>query len=469
MTTHPRSFASRVRRLLKPALYLTAFILVPALVGSATLFLKYRALSADPPPTWTDALPATPVYDPGRRTAVVLAGNRGTEATDLLAPYQILAASDSFNVYVVAPERRPSALFPGSPVLPGVDLLPHFSFADYEAAVGTPPDLLVIPFIPSTHMPAEASIIAWVREHVGARTVVLSICGGAMTLADTGLLEGRPATSHQNVLRIERERHPEVDWRSGVRFVETGNLITSAGITAGIDATLFTLRRMLGAPTAEAVARKLGYPHMHFLDDPAYDVPAADPYVELLSGGFRWGRTDIGLVLEDGIDEMALAAVMDTYPRSYAAQVHTVAREHRAVRTKYGLDLVPGWSFEDVPALDRAIVLHANPSGSIPPAGIRVGGVVAEPLEAVDGRFVYDLTIADMARRDGPRLARAAATGLEYPAEDLGLGSRWPVGLLVRIPLLGLIGVGLVYVAGEGLVRRKRRRQAAQRGDAIPV
>ena len=61
-----------------------------------------------PAPAYAGELPARPAHDPAKKTAVVVAGNQLTEVSDLLAPYEVLAASGEFNVYVVAPERKAS-------------------------------------------------------------------------------------------------------------------------------------------------------------------------------------------------------------------------------------------------------------------------------------------------------------------------------------------------------------------------
>lgn len=127
----------RLRRLLKPLALTAALILTPLLAGVVNGAIKLRSASA--PPAFTGSLPAPPVHDPTKLTAVIVAGVQGTEATDLLAPYEILAASGAFNVYTAAPERRLTPLFPGSPNRAGVDMIPHYALAEYDRQIGTPP------------------------------------------------------------------------------------------------------------------------------------------------------------------------------------------------------------------------------------------------------------------------------------------------------------------------------------------
>lgn len=121
--------------------YALAIVLAPLLAGAGgTAVRMVSAARADTsPPPYTGALPAPPAHDPGKLTAVVIAANSGTEGSDFLAPYGVLAHSGAFNLYAVAPERRITHLFPGGPLLRGVDIVPHYGFAGYDAAIGAAP------------------------------------------------------------------------------------------------------------------------------------------------------------------------------------------------------------------------------------------------------------------------------------------------------------------------------------------
>ena len=255
--------------------YALAFVLVPLLLGGAGAAARVSwVMGGDPTaPAYDGALPAPPRHDTAKRTAVLIAANSGTEGTDFLAPYEVIATSGAFNLYAVAPERRLTHLFPGAQTMRGVDFVPHYSFDEYDRAIGRDPDLIVVPYLPFDQAPEYQAIMAWIRKHAGPRTTLLSICAGAKNLADTGLLAGRSVTTHRNAFAVIAKLHPEVRLVHDVRYVEDGNFISSAGITAGVDATLFALKRMLGPAEARAAAQRLGYPYARFLDDPAYVLP----------------------------------------------------------------------------------------------------------------------------------------------------------------------------------------------------
>src|SRR5262245_37355865 len=150
-----RRTAARLRSLFAPIrlglLLLLASLLPPLLVGGAGVARAFVGPRAEAPPPLSQPLPARPAHDPSKRTAVIVAGNAGTESSDLLGPYETLATSGRFNVYVVAPERTLAPLFPGD-----LSLIPHYSFAEYDAELGGAVDLLVIPYIPNAETAAAA-------------------------------------------------------------------------------------------------------------------------------------------------------------------------------------------------------------------------------------------------------------------------------------------------------------------------
>lgn len=86
---------------------------------------------------------------------------------------------------------------------------------------------------------------------------VASVCTGAMLLAAAGLTKGRPATTHQVALQELRESGADV--REGVRYVDDGNLLTSAGVTAGLDLAFWIVERELGADLAMSIEREMAY------------------------------------------------------------------------------------------------------------------------------------------------------------------------------------------------------------------
>ncbi len=467
MTQQPlRSVARLSRRLLKPLGYALAFLLPPLIViAIAQAAIIVRAQNPSQPAAVDQPLPAPPTHDPAKRTAVIVAGNAATESSDLLGPYEVLAASGAFNVYLVAPERRLTPLVPQPHCCGPLDVMPHYSFAEYDRVIGAAPDLVVVPFIPFADT-ADAAVLAWLRERPGEQTVILSICGGAKMVADAGLLAGHQATSHATNLPILAQTHPEVTLVRGVRYVDDGRFISSAGVTSGVDATLHTLERFVGREAAEATAAHVGYPYTQFLTDPTWQVPddglLARPGpldIAVWPNAFRWHRTQIGVVLYSGVREIELASIIDAYPRSTSTDVQTLGLERMFVRTRHGLDLLPRFDLASAPPLDRVLLPGqptpdvAGPVDSWAATRVRRG---AERIHA-SGDYPYDVTFRDLARQETRLVALSAARWLEYPITPEALEGRdWDPALLLRAAALGTLGV--LVAIGVGRLRGKRAR-----------
>ena len=152
-----------------------------------------------------------------------------------------------------------------------------------------------------------------------------------------------------------------------MRYVDDGRFISSAGVTSGVDSTLYTLQRFLGREAAEETARRIGYPHVRFLDDRAWAIPG-DSETAAFANLYRFDRTQIGLYLYPGVGEIELSSVTDTYPRGLATDVLTIGAERGIVRTRHGLDLVPRYALATVPALDRLLIPGRPDAATAAPA-----------------------------------------------------------------------------------------------------
>src|SRR5688572_30133946 len=87
---------SFVRQMVPALILILAFVLPPLLVGAIGGAREWRAQQIEPPPALGQPLPERPVHDPSKQTAVIVAGNTGTESSDLMGPYETLATSGRF-------------------------------------------------------------------------------------------------------------------------------------------------------------------------------------------------------------------------------------------------------------------------------------------------------------------------------------------------------------------------------------
>lgn len=99
----------------------------------------------------------------------------------------------------------------------------------------------------------------WVRCRREDVPLMATVCTGSLVFAAAGLLEGRPATTHWRSLDLLAELDPSIDVRADERFVDDGDIITSAGISAGIDMALHLVKRLAGTERAREVRRGIQY------------------------------------------------------------------------------------------------------------------------------------------------------------------------------------------------------------------
>ncbi|ABQ89890.1 DJ-1/PfpI family protein [Roseiflexus sp. RS-1] len=123
-----------------------------------------------------------------------------------------------------------------------------------------PVDVLVIPGGAGVRPALERSnLVEWVRTRAQEVELTVSVCTGSFLLAQAGLLSGRPATTHWERINEMRERFPDVEIVEDERWVDTGEIITAAGVSAGIDVALHVVRRLYGADVARATALGIEY------------------------------------------------------------------------------------------------------------------------------------------------------------------------------------------------------------------
>ena len=103
------------------------------------------------------------------------------------------------------------------------------------------------------------TLVSWLALRGRQVETLASVCTGAMLLAKAGLLDGRRATSHWGALAWLRESFPTVTVEENSRVVEDGHLLTSAGISAGIDLALKVVERYYGETVARVTARQMEY------------------------------------------------------------------------------------------------------------------------------------------------------------------------------------------------------------------
>ena len=105
----------------------------------------------------------------------------------------------------------------------------------------------------------DETYLAWVRARRADTPLLASVCTGSLVYAAAGLLKGRPATTHWASLDRLRELDPSIEVRPDDRYVDDGDVITAAGVSAGIDMALHLVDRLAGTDRAREVRRYIQY------------------------------------------------------------------------------------------------------------------------------------------------------------------------------------------------------------------
>lgn len=208
-----------------------------------TLWLLWGA--AGPASSHAD-VPSEPLV---RNVAVLLYG--GVELLDFAGPAEVFSASRSeegrrFRVYTVAETTEPV-------VSQGfARVVPEYSIVDCPR-----PDLIVVPggAVPLSR----PAVVEWVRRSAGEAEVAMSVCNGALLFAKAGLLDGAEATTHQSSLGTLALSAPNARLLPERRIVDNGRVVTTAGVSAGIDGALHVVARLLGDEAARRTALYMEY------------------------------------------------------------------------------------------------------------------------------------------------------------------------------------------------------------------
>lgn len=182
------------------------------------------------------------------------------EVLDFCGPYEVFAVTrldearrreepSPFQVLLVA-EQAEAVTTSG-----GMRVLPDCTLTDCP-----PLDILVVPGGWGTRRQIEnKTLIDWIGQRGRQVETLTSVCTGALLLARAGLLDGRRATTHFRSLPWLRDSFPAVTVEEELRVVEDGRILTSAGISAGIDLALKVVERYYGEAVARATARHMEY------------------------------------------------------------------------------------------------------------------------------------------------------------------------------------------------------------------
>lgn len=305
----------------------------------------------------------------------------GVQIIDYTGPYETFGhayADDgpAFNIYTVSEKNNPIT------TAMGMIVTPKYNFENAPR-----PDVLLIPGGGVENQVANTNVIKWVQDKSKDAEVVMSVCNGAFILARAGLLDGLQATTTAGLIPMLRKAAPNTKVVDDRRFVDNGKIITTAGLSSGIDGSLHVIERFLGRGTAQMAALGMEYnwdPESKFVRAALADKYLRFNYdVKVLPGGWK------SLSREGGLDSWENKWLVST--ESSAAELFEIINSTIANSKTYGPPQAK-WTRADRKA-------HQIPSQSLwqftdDKGAVWNGTVHVEPVAAEGRRFLLTVKIA---------------------------------------------------------------------------
>ena len=186
------------------------------------------------------------------------------ELLDVFGPLEAFGqARDWFRVLTVAEHAGPVASAQGPRAM-----------ADHSLADCPSLDILLVPGGMGTRREVDnRALVDWIAREARRTETTTSVCTGAALLARAGVLDGRRATSNKRAFGWVTEQGPKVDWVRQARWVDDGNIVTSSGVSAGIDMALHLIGRVAGPAVRDEIATRMEYTW--------HDDAANDPFARV--------------------------------------------------------------------------------------------------------------------------------------------------------------------------------------------
>nr|WP_229256795.1 DJ-1/PfpI family protein [Duganella lactea] len=239
-------------------------------------------------------------------------------------------------------------------------------------------------------------MVAWIAAQSAKGATIVSICDGALVVANAGLFKGRRATAHWATGAYRKEHYPDTEWLTNVRYIADSRVISSAGVSAAMPTALALVEAIAGHERAASVAREIGVSDWSSKHDSDVFQPRLGvnlgAYITAYTNQWFHAPDRIGVALTPNLDEITLAFTADAWARSKRSKVYTVADSAAPVVSRSGLVFLADYT----------------QAGADAPQ-------VLPPIAGLPGQAL-NRTLEGIARRYGHRTAFLVALEFEYPS-----------------------------------------------------
>lgn len=362
-----------------------AVVFQAACLGQPGAAADYEIAPASSASEAPEIEPYTPRFGRERPVVAVVGQNRHSELTDFVVPHGVLAASGAAEVVAVSTEAGPIEMFPA---------LTFEADATIQAFDRSYPEGADYVVVPAVHDSGDPALTEWLRAQHRRGATIVGVCDGVLVLAEAGLLDGRRATSHWYSMDGLAKSHPGTTWVKNRRYVADDRVITTTGVSASVPVSLALVEAIADRETAARVAARYGVEDWSAEHDSGrYGVSARGVLTAAANHLAFWRHEDLGIDVEDDVDEVSLALSADLWSRTMRSSVRSVGDTGQPVETRSGLRVVP----------DRVRGGADAPSRAVPEAL----GARSEP--------VIDIVLRQIAETHGEHTAELVALQIEHP------------------------------------------------------
>lgn len=182
------------------------------------------------------------------------------EVLDFAGPFEVFSVASRVRLIEKPDAEPPFKVFVVGETLRTIQARGHLQITPtFDFSKHPPIDVLIIPGGAVTQELENDASIEWIRQVAKNAELTASVCTGAFLLAKAGLLEAKNATTHWEDIEDLRARFPGVRVKEEIRWIDEGKVLTSAGISAGLDMSLHIVARLEGDKLARDTARQMDY------------------------------------------------------------------------------------------------------------------------------------------------------------------------------------------------------------------
>ena len=345
-----------------------------------------------------------PVFDPAKKTVFIIADYKFTEIFDMLAPFYLFNTTGKANVFIIAKEKTPIL------IKKNLFVCPQLTFKEADS-MHLSADVIIIPALSIRDENQDAILISWIKNHFTLNTRLLTICDGASTGAATGLYDGKSITCHATDIDGIKAHFSKPIWVQNVSVAKADNVFSTAGVSNAVEGSLVVIDEIFGSETAKNVAADINYPHKEIMmAHKSIALNGANKFAVAKKILFRRNR-DIGILLQNGINEFAMASIIDTYGRTFPASFKTYILNDSTIRTRYGLSLIYTGS-NSIKGLDELHVMMPKAFSEADQAFFKKTEIIS--YEYGQHQYLFDVYFKRIKDLYGPQYEKFIKVSLDY-------------------------------------------------------